>query len=132
MFNIKEAIDQYFDRLQFILGSEAWGNKTKEVHCSLLSLKMIIFFSVIPPSSQVWTIHIKIGLLTSLAVQERRSLFCWRLQRAKEVGSNSPWLVISILNLPHGQMKFFFWWGKGDSDNTTNCIQRSPNIFFGR
>ena len=32
-----------FDKLKFILGSEAWGNKTKEMYYSLLSLKMISF-----------------------------------------------------------------------------------------
>ena len=32
-----------FHILQFILGSETWGNKTKEMYYSLLSLKMISF-----------------------------------------------------------------------------------------
>lgn len=37
--------------LKFILGFEAWGNKTKEVYYSLLSLK-IDFFCFIPQVSQ--------------------------------------------------------------------------------
>ena len=36
--------------LKFILGSEAWRNKLKEMYYSLLSLKMINFFCFIPPS----------------------------------------------------------------------------------
>ena len=33
-----------FDILKFILGSEAWANKTKETYYLLLSLKMISLF----------------------------------------------------------------------------------------
>ena len=42
---------QLFDILKFILGSEAWGNKTKETYHSLLSLKMISFV-LFPQASQ--------------------------------------------------------------------------------
>ena len=38
-----------FDVLKFILSSAAWGNKTKEIYYSLVSLKMIVF-CFIPPS----------------------------------------------------------------------------------
>ena len=37
--------------LKFILGSEAWGNKTKEMYYLLLSLKMI-YFPLFPQASQ--------------------------------------------------------------------------------
>ena len=42
---------QLFDILKFILGSEAWGNNTKETYHSLLSLKMISFV-LFPQASQ--------------------------------------------------------------------------------
>ena len=38
-----------FDMLKFKLGCEAWGNKTKEMYYSLLTLKMISFI-LLPPS----------------------------------------------------------------------------------
>ena len=41
-----------FDILKFILGSEACGNKTKEMYYSLLSLKMVSFVFFSPQSSQ--------------------------------------------------------------------------------
>ena len=40
-----------FDILKFILGSETWGNQTKEVYYLLLSLKMISFV-LFPQASQ--------------------------------------------------------------------------------
>ena len=43
----------HFDKLEFILGSEAWRNKTKEMYYSLLSLKMIslvLFLQASQPS----------------------------------------------------------------------------------
>ena len=42
-----------FDILKFILGSEAWGNKTKEMYHSLSSLKMISFVLFLKSHSQV-------------------------------------------------------------------------------
>ena len=41
----------YPNRPFFILGSEAWGNKTKQIYYSLLSLKMISFV-LFPEASQ--------------------------------------------------------------------------------
>ena len=43
-----------FAVLKFLLGPEAWGNKTKEMYYSLLSLKMISFVLFAKPRSQVW------------------------------------------------------------------------------
>ena len=40
-----------FDKSKVILGSKAWGNKTKEIYYSLLSLKMISFV-LFPQASQ--------------------------------------------------------------------------------
>ena len=46
------ALDRpFFDILKFILVSEVWGNKTKEMSYSLLSLKMISFV-LFPQASQ--------------------------------------------------------------------------------
>ena len=36
-----------FNTLKFIFGSETWGNKTKEMYYSLLSLKMTSLLSFI-------------------------------------------------------------------------------------
>ena len=44
------------DILKFILGSEAWANKTKETYYLLLSLKMISLFYSSKPRSQVWSL----------------------------------------------------------------------------
>ena len=49
--NIQGWEQTIFEILKFILGSKAWGNKTKEIYYSLLSLKMISFV-LFPQASQ--------------------------------------------------------------------------------
>ena len=39
----RDILTNNFDMLKFILGPEAWGNKTKETYYLLLRLKMISF-----------------------------------------------------------------------------------------
>ena len=43
-----------FDILEFKLGTKAWGNKTKEMYYSLLTLKMISLVYSPKPHSQLW------------------------------------------------------------------------------
>ena len=55
------------DILKFILGSESWGNKTKEIYYSLLSLKMIsfvLFPQALKPSVNCNNLNRKIGVLS--------------------------------------------------------------------
>ena len=46
------GVKTIFYILNFVLGSEAWGNKTNEMYYSLLSLK-IISFVLFPQASQL-------------------------------------------------------------------------------
>ena len=62
-----------FDISKFILGSEAWGNKTKEMYYLLLSLEMI-YFPLFPQASQpsmnlnISQLVYRLGTLTTAAV----------------------------------------------------------------
>ena len=46
---LERNVIDHFNILKFILGSEAWGSRTKEMYYSLLSLKMFSFV-LLPPS----------------------------------------------------------------------------------
>ena len=46
---LERNVIDHFNILKFILGSEAWGSRTKEMYYSLLSLKMFSFV-LFPPS----------------------------------------------------------------------------------
>ena len=70
-----------FDILKFILGSEAWANKTKETYYLLLSLKMISLFYSSKPRRQVWSLIYRNWSIGFWAKQQLCTLFTTFLWR---------------------------------------------------